>query len=252
MERPASFDRLSPFRRLRLSADAARAVGFALLLVAYGNLVSAFPQALADHDWAFILANLTFMLAAVVWARRSAGLTLADVGITFAGARRGAVVGLGIAAVVILPVVLYFAFPVGLPGGSIDYERVEGLSLGSFLLWALLRQPLGVSIFEETVFRGVLQSLSIRAYGLWRGVLLGAVAFALWHLVINFQTVRDTSAGESVALTIMAQVASMLGLILGAIFMSVLRLRTGSLAAPIAFHWLVVVAMHGTLFGLAS
>jgi membrane protease YdiL (CAAX protease family) len=92
----------------------------------------------------------------------------------------------------------------------------------------------------------------VRAYGPWRGVLLGAVAFALWHLVINFQTVRDTSVSDSVALASMAQAASMLGLILGAVFMSVLRLRTGSLAAPIAFHWLVVVAMHGTLFGLAG
>ncbi|MFQ6019244.1 MAG: type II CAAX prenyl endopeptidase Rce1 family protein, partial [Dehalococcoidia bacterium] len=66
------------------------------------------------------------------------------------------------------------------------------------------------------------------------------------------QTVRDTSAGESVALAGMAQVASMVGLVLGAVFMSVLRHRTGSLAAPIAFHWLIVVAMHGTLFGLAG
>ncbi|MFQ6020255.1 MAG: hypothetical protein ACE5KW_05820, partial [Dehalococcoidia bacterium] len=180
MERTAVLDRRSPFRRLLLSPSAARAVGFAVLLVAYGNLVSAFPEdARGDYDWAFILGSLALMVAAVAWVRGSAGLTLADIGITFAGVRRGALVGAGIAAVVVLPVVLYFAFPVGLPGGSVDYEGVEGLSLGSFLLWALLRQPLGVSIFEETMFRGVLQALSVRAYGLWRGILLGAVAFAL-------------------------------------------------------------------------
>jgi len=222
--------------------------------VVYGNAVSTFPEgAREDYAWAFVLVGLATMLLAVFWALRWAGLSLKEIGITRLGAQRGALIGLGVAALVILPVIIYFMFPLGLSEGSIQYTgSAADRSLGSFLLWALLRQPIGVSIFEETMFRGVLQGLSLRSYGLVRGILFSAVTFALWHLVINFRTVRDTNVGDSVGLAVAAQLASMLGLILGGVFMSVLRLRSGSLAAPIAFHWLVVVAMQSTLFALSD
>lgn len=231
----------------------APAVTFAALLVAYGNAVSAFPEEIHDdYRWVFIVAGLVVMLLAIVWALRWAGLSLEAMGITRKGARRGALIGLGVGAIVILPVVAYFIFPLGVSGGSIEYSDTDDRSLASFTLWALLRQPIGVSLFEETMFRGVLQGLSVRAYGLVRGILFAAIIFALWHLVINFRTVRDTNVGDTMGLAIAAQMASMLGLILGGVFMSVLRQRTGSLAAPIAFHWLVVIAMHGTLFALSD
>ena len=232
---------------------AAPAIGFAALLVVYGNAVSAFPEGVHDdYGWAFILVGLATMLLAIAWALTWPGLSLREMGVTREGARRGGLIGLGVAAVVILPVVIYFVFPIGVSEGSIQYGGAADQSLGSFLLWALLLQPIGVSLFEETMFRGVLQGLSVRAYGLVRGILFSAVTFALWHLVINFRTVRDTNVGDSVGLAVAAQLASMLGLILGGVFMSVLRQRTGSLAAPIAFHWLVVVAMQGTLFALSD
>ena len=43
----------------------------------------------------------------------------------------------------------------------------------------------------------------------------------------------------------------MLGLMLGSLVLSWLRLRSGGLAAPIGFHWATVVAMQSTLFALA-
>lgn len=235
------------------ASAAAPAIGFAALLVVYGNAASAFPEgAREDYGWAFLLAGLVTMLLAIAWALRWAGLSLRDMGITQEGVHRGSLIGLGVAAVVILPVVIYFVFPIGVSEGSIQYSDAADRSLASFLLWALLRQPIGVSLFEETMFRGVLQGLSVRAYGLVRGILFSAVTFALWHLVINFRTVRDTNVGDTIGLAVAAQLASMLGLILGGVFMSVLKQRTGSLAAPIAFHWLVVVAMQGTLFALSN
>lgn len=253
MERLSSLERPAVGRRRRPISAAAKALAFAALLVAYGNAVSAFPEDVrGDYDWAFILVSLTIMLLAVTWARRRAGLTFRDMGIAREGAQRGFLIGLAVAALLILPVVIYFAFPIGVSEGSIEYEGAEDLTLGAFLLWALLRQPVGVSLFEETMFRGLLQGLSLRTYGMVKGILLSAVAFGLWHLVINFQTVRDTNVGDSIGLAIAAQLASMLGLILGGVFMSVLRQRSGSLAAPIAFHWLVVVAMQGTLFALSD
>ena len=237
--------------RLLVPPHAVAALALAGLLLVYGNGISALPSR-GPYDWPAELANVILMVPLVAWAIRGEGLSLAQLGMTASRLLPSLALGLGLAALVITPVVIYFAFPFGLPGGSIDYEGAEDLSLGSFLVWALLRQPIATSLFEETAFRGVLQATSIRAYGVVRGVLLVAVTFALWHLVINFRTVQDTSAGESVGLAVLAQLASMIGLILGSVFMSVLRLRSGSLAAPIAFHWLVVVAMQGTLFALAD
>jgi len=230
--------------RLSLRSPGAVPLALAASLLIYGNSLSALPE---RGLWLAEPANVAVLVVLVAWAMGRQGLSLAQIGLTARRLLPGLALGLGLAALVITPVVIYFAFPFGLPGGAIDYQGAEEFSLGSFLLWALLRQPIATSLFEETAFRGVLQALSIRAYGIGRGVLLVGVAFALWHLVINFRTVQDTSAAESVALAALAQLASMMGLILGSLFMSVLRQRSGSLVAPIAFHWLVVVAMQGTL-----
>lgn len=242
-------------RRLSLARPLAPALAFALLLVLYGNGVSALPQGLRqDYDWALILVNLALMLLALLWAWGREKLSLADIGFVRRQAVRGALIGLALAAAVISPVVLYFLFPFGVREGAIDYERAQELSLGGFLLWALVKQPIGTSLFEETVFRGILQALMIRAQGVVRGILATAGTFALWHLVINFRTIQETNVGESAglaALAALAQLASLLGLFVGGVFMGLLRQGTGSLAAPIAFHWLVVVAMNGTLFALS-
>lgn len=251
-------ERAFPPRRLlslplpRPSPAAVGALAFGAALVTYGNIVSALPKSVTQTwDWAFILGGFVGMLLSIGWAVRLQGLPLAEIGLAAHRLGRSALVGLAVGAVVILPVVLYFIFPVGVPGGSIDYEGAKEATLGSFLVWALVRQPLGTSIFEETMFRGILQGLSVQAFNLWRGLLVTALAFALWHIVINYRTVQETNASQGLVPAVGAQVASMLGLMVGSLFLSLLRHWTGNLAAPIAFHWVVVVAIQGTLFALS-
>ncbi|MGQ9572009.1 MAG: CPBP family intramembrane glutamic endopeptidase [Dehalococcoidia bacterium] len=228
--------------------ETAVAVGLATLIVAYGNLISLRPDHIrAAFDWAFILGSLAFLGLLLLWAVRIERMPLASLGITPANAGRSALVGLAVGAVVILPVVLYFMFPVGLEDG-IGYEAMEEETWGGFVLWALLNQPLGTSLFEEGLFRGVLLAKMAVAWGQRWALVASSFAFALWHVVINLRTIQDTEVASPAVLAALAQVASLFGLFVGGLVFGLLRQRTGNLAGCVTFHWLVVVAMSGTLF----
>lgn len=224
------------------------AVALALLIVAYGNLVSLPPDGVrTGFDWAFILSGLAFLGLLVLWAVRIEGMPLPTLGITSANAGRSALVGAALGAVIILPVVLYFLFPLGLEDG-IGYEDVEDQTWGGFLLWAFVNQPVGTAFFEEVLFRGVLLAKMTVAWGQRQALVASSLTFALWHLVINFRTIQDTDVASPAALAALAQIASLFGLFLGGLFLGLLRQRTGNLAGCVASHWLVVTAMSGTLF----
>jgi len=224
------------------------AVALALLIIAYGNLVSLSPDDVrTGFDWAFILGSLTFLALLILWAVRIEGMPLPTLGITLTNAGRSALVGAALGAVVILPVVLYFIFPLGLENG-IGYEDIEEETWGGFLLWVLVRQPLGTDFFEEVLFRGVLLAKMTVAWGQRQALVASSLTFALWHLVINFRTIQDTDVASPAALAALAQIASLIGLFAGGLFLGLLRQRTGNLAGCIVFHWLVVTAMWGTLF----
>jgi membrane protease YdiL (CAAX protease family) len=242
--RPSPLARALPI----LSRDAAGALALAGLVIVYGNIVSLRPDGWReDYGWAFIAGSLTFLAVLTVWLVRSNGLSLADVGLTRANAGRSALAGAGLAAAIILPVVIYFTFPIGLEDG-IDYQDMEEQTWGGFLLWAAVKEPLGTAFFEEALFRGVLLAKMTLAWGARRALLASSLTFALWHLVISYRTIQDTSVAEPAALAVLAFVASLLGVFVGGLFLGLLRQRTGNLAGCFAFHWLTVIAMSGTLF----
>lgn len=224
-------------------------LGFAAVLVAYNNLLFGLPGDLAfPPDWVFFPRAVLLPLLAVAWAVRWRGLGLAELGITTRNLAGSAGLGLLAAAVVTVPAVLYFLFPFGVSEGSIDYEDVARDSVGDFLEWALLRYPLNAALFEEVLFRGVLLALALRAFGWTGALLLSAGAFAAWHVVVNYETMGDTNVADSAAFFALAQVGALLALFVGGLVLAVLRRRGGSLAGPIAFHWLAVAAMNATLF----
>jgi membrane protease YdiL (CAAX protease family) len=244
LARPAALMRLVP----TVGCDAVGALGLAGLVIAYGNIVSLRPDAWReDYGWAFIAGSLTLVMLLVVWLLRSSGLPLRDIGLTWVNAGRSALVGAGFAAVIILPVVIYFAFPTGL-GGRIDYQDMEEKTWGGFLLWAGVKEPLGTAFFEEALFRGVLLAKMTLAWGARWALGCSSLTFALWHVVISYRTIQDTSVAEPALLAALALVASLLGVLVGGLFLGLLRQRTGNLAGCVAFHWLTVVAMSGTLF----
>ncbi len=224
------------------------AVAMGLALVVLGNAISALPGgAMGNEGWALVGVKLALLGLALAWARKVAGLGLRDIGLGERGWWRHGLLGIGVGGLMAAPMAAYLLFPVGIPGGQVGYQGEESKGFGSFLLWALVRQPLATSLFEELLFRGILQALAIRAWGAVRGVAWVALAFAFWHLVINYRTIRATAVGDVPALFWPAQLVALIGVAMGSIVLSALRLRTGGLSAPIGFHWAVVIAMRGAL-----
>lgn len=231
-------------------AFVAPAVALALGLIIFGNSVSALPNDAQAH-WLTITAKLGLMsalVAALTWALR---VPARDLGLQRDHLGRDLLVGAALAALLALPVIAFFAFPVVMPGGEIEYAVVEDRSATAFWTWMLVTLPLSTALFEEVVFRGCLHGLAVRAYGLVAGIAVTSMTFVLWHGVINYKTMQATNAADTMALTVGAHVASFAGLFAGGVIFSILRHRTGGVAAPFAFHWLIVLAMNTTLYLLS-
>ena len=224
-------------------------VAFALLLVAYNNLLFGLPGDLAwPSAWIFYPRAVLLPLAAIVWAVRVQGFSLAELGITARNLLPSAAVGLAAALAIAVPAVLYFLFPIGVPGGSIDYENFANDSVGEFAFWVAVRYPVHAVVFEEVLFRGVLLALAVRSFGATRAIVLTAATFAGWHVIVNDQTIGASNAADNAAFFVFAQVGSLVALFVGGLIFAVMRRRTGNLAGPIIFHWLSVVAMNSTLY----
>ena len=222
---------------------------FAAVLVAYNNLLFGLPGELAfPPDWVFFPRALLLALAAVMWAVRFQGLSPSDLGLTTRNLRSGAAIGLAAAVAIAVPATLYFLFPVGVSGGSIDYENFANDSVGEFAFWAAVRYPVQAALFEEVLFRGVLLALSLRAFGTARGIVFSAAAFAAWHVAVDYDTMADSNVADNAAFFAFAQAGALVALFVGGLAFALMRRRTGSLAGPIVFHWLAVVAMNATLF----
>lgn len=222
---------------------------FAALLVAYNNLLFGLPGDLAfPAAWVFYSRALILPAAAVAWAVRVRGISLTELGITARNLRPGAALGLAAAVVATVPAVLYFLFPIGLGADSIDYETFADDSVGDFVFWATVRYPVHAAVFEEVLFRGVLLALAIRALGASRAIVFSAAVFAAWHIVVDYSTMSNSNVADDDFFFAFAQVGALAALFVGGLVLAAIRHRSGSLAAPIVFHWLAVVAMNATLF----
>lgn len=204
----------------------------ALALVAYqtgANLL--LPQAL--HDALYVVMNLGVGGWLVVWARRRAGLEWREMGWAW-GRPSGLALAVGLG--LLLPAPLFLAGVMGLGGGVVPPSAFEG----PLLLYALLvRIPLGTALFEETAFRGVLLGVWVRERGLRRGVVGSSLAFGLWHLAPTWERLAGLGvplASWQVALALAGAVAATF---LGGLFFAALRLRAGSLLAPVLAHALI-------------
>ncbi|MEX0801631.1 MAG: CPBP family intramembrane glutamic endopeptidase [Dehalococcoidia bacterium] len=233
------------------SAAPARAwvvpVAFAAALVLYSNLLYALPGDLSFPPDPILFGRALLVPAlAVVWAVRTQGLSLTDLGITTRNFWPSAAIGLAAAVAITVPAVLFFLFPVGV--GDIEYETFADDSVPEFAFWAAVRYPLSAAVFEEVLFRGVLLALGLRAFGVRGAVAFTALTFGAWHICVDYATMSESSVADDDLLFAIAQAGAMVALIVGGAALAWMRLRSGSLAGPIVFHWLAVVAFNSTLF----
>jgi membrane protease YdiL (CAAX protease family) len=209
--------------------DVAFAAGACVGLAAYNNLIGA----QAWHRRWYPVAN-ALAAPGLLGAAVASGLTVGELGLGRDRVRAGLRLGAAAAA----PVVAAYGVAVLVPAVRplLDDQRVAGLDGRQLAYQVLVRIPVGTVVWEEIAFRGVLQASLRRVLPEpWAGV-VGVSVFGLWHI-------RPTAGALAVNGLVTgrrARILAVTGVVAGTAgagaLLSVLRERSGSLAAPVLLH----------------
>jgi uncharacterized protein len=191
------------------------------------------------------ISLLTAALGVIAW---TAGATLADLGLGRADARAGLLYGGGAFGIVLLVLVVAAAIPV--TNGFLHDSRAQ-IDGGRLLYELGVPIVLLTAIPEEFAFRGVLLGSALRLWSPRRASLITSALFGLWHIAPTLHTMSDNHVFRSEAASVAGQVLLVLGsiavtFVAGLVFCW-LRLRSGSLIAPIMAH----VATNGLALAVA-
>ena len=104
--------------------------------------------------------------------------------------------------------------------------------------------PLGTVIPEEFAFRGVLWGLLRRRSGRWTATVVSSVLFGFWHVAPALaggaanQAVDEAVGGGPLGVLVRVAGTVLFTAAAGVVFCE-LRVRSGSLLAPMLAHWSV-------------
>jgi uncharacterized protein len=167
------------------------------------------------------------LAACLLATARAAGLTAAELGLARAtgpaGLRWGAAAAALVGAAYLLALLVA---PVrdAIPEGEGGVGRAA-------LAAMLVVIPLGTVLPEELAFRGILPALLGRRSGVLAATLVSSGLFGLWHVLA---ALGGGAAGTAARVVVTVLFTSAAGVVL-----CWLRLRSGSLLAPILAHWTV-------------
>jgi membrane protease YdiL (CAAX protease family) len=179
------------------------------------------------------------LAACLVAIARACGLTMADLGLAWSTWRAGLRWGAAAAAFVVA--VYALASLIG-PVRAVLPEA--GGDLGHTALTVLVVIPLGTVLPEELAFRGLLLSLLGRRWSVPAATLLSSGLFGLWHVLPSLgggaadAAIASTVGGDTAGMGIRV-VAAVCFTSLAGVVHCWLRLRSGSLLAPMLAHWTV-------------
>jgi membrane protease YdiL (CAAX protease family) len=218
----------------------ASALGASAIVVAYGNLATMATWQPAHWPVVPAVGHPVLVVVALVWARGPAGLSWADLGLARAGWRRAALLGLavgGLMALVVIGLVL-LARIIEWSSATAYPEPPDRAAFGFVVLQLLI----STALCEELWFRGLLQACWVRLLGPWRGIVVVAVLFAVWHLAVWGWTLGRVTLQPALPLAL-TYPAGLLILGFAGVLFGGLRQLGGHLAGPIAAHWLIDVAL---------
>ena len=205
--------------------DVVFAAGLCVALAAWNNLAGGRPW----HRRWYSCANAA-ATAAVLAAAAGSGLRAAELGLSrdrlAAGVRLDAGLG-GAAAAGWLAVA---AVPAARP--VLRDRRVAGLGGRELAGLALVRIPAGTVLWEEVAFRGVAQAALARVLPGPAALAAAAGLFGAWHI----RPAAEALAANELAGGPAAVTAACGGLAAAGAALSWLRVRSGSLAAPVLVH----------------
>jgi uncharacterized protein len=180
---------------------------------------------------------VTILMAALVLITWTTGMGRADLGLAPANAAAGLLYGAAAVTVVLLVLLLAAVIPAA--NGFLHDSRAQ--ITGGRLLYELAVPIVALTaIPEEFAFRGVLLGSALRLWGPWRASLVTSALFGLWHIAPTLHTMSDNHVFKGAAVTVAGQVLLVLGAVAvtsaaGLVFCW-LRLRSGSLLAPVIAH----------------
>jgi len=172
--------------------------------------------------------------AVTLTAAAASGLTATDLGLRRDRLRSGLRLGSATAAPVLAAFALAALTPATRP--LLDDQRVAGLDARQLAYQVLLRIPLGTVAWEEIAFRGVLHPALRRVLPEPAATVAASAVFGLWHIRPAAEALAANRLTPSRGARIAAVTAIAAGTAAAGALLSVLRERSGSLAAPVLLH----------------
>lgn len=204
-------------------------------LLVYGNAAALLAGAALPHGLPGVALGLALIAVVVVIARRD-GLTPADLGLRRERLARGALTGLAVGLATAAGALLVLRFP-PLLDGPVTYAPLAGIAPLDLLIGIAVLMPLATIIPEELAFRGLLLSQLLRRVRLRAAIVLSALVFSAWHVVIVLATLAATNLGAEPLFALLGLAGAFAAVFAGGVLFAILRIWTGSLAAPLAAHW---------------
>jgi CAAX protease family protein len=208
-------------------------VGFAIascaVLAAYNNVAGMRPW---HRRWYPVLnacATGTALAAAA-----ASGLTATDMGLGRAELRPGLRLGSRLAAATAGGWLAIAVVPAARP--VLRDERITGLTGREVAYQVMVRIPVGTVLWEETAFRGVLLAALRRVMPRGTAVAVASGVFGIWHIRPTIGALRANKLAASPGKTVAAVTAGVAATAAGGVLLSWLRIRSGSLAAPVLLH----------------
>jgi uncharacterized protein len=210
-------------------SEAAFAAAACAALAGYNNLAGRRPW----HRRWYPAVN-ALAAAAALGAAAASGLTAADLGLSPDKLPSGLRLGSAAAA----PVVAAFALAALTPATRplLNDQRVAGLDRRQLAYQALLRIPVGTVAWEEIAFRGVLQAALRRVLAEPAATAVASATFGIWHIRPTAEALAANRLARTRGARIAAITAVAAGTAAAGALLSVLRDRSGSLAAPVVLH----------------
>ena len=213
----------------RRPADLAFAAAACAALAGYNNLAGQRPW----HRRWYPAVNAC-AAATALGAAAAAGLTGDDLGLSPDKLRPGLRRGAAAAAPVVATLALAALTPATRP--LLDDERVASLTNRQLAYQVLLRIPVGTVAWEEIAFRGVLQAALRRVLAEPAATAAASATFGLWHIRPTAEALALNRLAPSRGARIATVTAVAAGTAAAGAVLSVLRDRSGSLAAPVLLH----------------
>jgi uncharacterized protein len=211
-----------------------RAVAFAaatsLLLGAWNNVV---VTRLPGYPASYVPGNLA-ATALLLTAARAEGMTWQQLGFDPGQLREGVRWGgLGSAAVA-AGYTIGLTLPAARP--LLHDARVAGADSAEIASQVLVRIPLGTVLWEEAAFRGVLLAALLRVLPPRTAIGASAAVFGLWHIRPTLSAVAANDLAGGLPGRTAAVLSGCVGTAAAGVLFTGLRLRSGSLLAPLLVH----------------